>query len=129
VNISWTLSIATLILASTAMLPALAGGAAETAAPAARYREVPPAIDCHRAPARGIAPASGVAGACSRDSVPSVAARIERAPPRNAVSRDVKAAPAEEQPTLAPGDRLECPMQAEMVASKRPRHLLFLHLT
>jgi hypothetical protein len=61
--------------------------------------------------------------------VPPVALRIERAPPRNSVSRDVKAAPAEEQATLAPGDRLECPTQAAVLASKRPRHLLFLHLT
>jgi hypothetical protein len=61
--------------------------------------------------------------------VPPVALHIERAPPRNSVSRDVKAAPAEEQTTPVTGDRLECPTQTADLAGKRPRHLLFLHLT
>jgi hypothetical protein len=132
VNISYGLAFATLLVAFGAG-PALAN---EPAAPAANaYRESPTPIDCRRAPGRALSllRESGM-NPCNRDGVPAVAPRS--ASPASAASTaartaqsGVTAAPPEAQSATPRVDRAECPTQTAGQPEKRPRHLLFLHLT
>jgi hypothetical protein len=107
--------------------------AAPAAAPAAgAYRDAAPSIDCRRAPGRALALLRETMNPCNRDGIPprapkaSAAARVaEGARPAQS---PVTAAPPEAQSAPARVDRSDCPQTAGE-PQKRPRHLLFLHLT
>ena len=131
VNIGYGLAFAALFVSLCAG-PALAN---EPAAPAAgAYRESPTPIDCRRAPGRALSllRESGM-NPCSRDGVPAVAPKSATsagiADTARAAQSSVTAAPPEAQSATPRVDRAECPTQTAGQPERRPRHLLFLHLT
>jgi len=125
-------------LTSLLALGASAAFANEATTPAANpnesYRDPQTAIDCRRAPGRALALLRDSMNPCNRDGVPQAAPRAATAPHTSNVARTapagVTAAPAETQ-TAAPrtDHRSDCPSQTASQPEKRPRHLLFLHLT
>jgi hypothetical protein len=91
-------------------------------------------MDCRRAPGRALSMLrdSGMSP-CNRDGVPAVAPRSATTPryadTARAAQSSVTAAPPEAQSAVPRVDRAECPTQTAGQPEKRPRHLLFLHLT
>jgi len=99
---------------------------------AAGYRDPQSAIDCRRAPGRALSLMRDSMNPCNRDGVPQSAPRAATAPRASNVVRtpgNVTAAPAETQSAAPRTDRSDCPSQTASQPEKRPRHLLFLHLT
>jgi septal ring-binding cell division protein DamX len=134
VNKSYGLALASLLLALIAT-PALADEAATTA-PAANssaYRDTAPQIDCRRAPGRALAILRAGANPCGRDGLAPAAPRSPASPAVAEAARpaqtSVTAAPPEALSATPRADRLECPTQVAGQPEKRPRHLLYLHLT
>jgi hypothetical protein len=132
---SYGFALATLLVALGAG-PAFANEVAAPAAPAASnsYRESATPIDCHRAPGRALSMLrDGGMSPCNRDGVPAVAPRSAATPRTAETARpaqsSVTAAPPEAQSAVPRVDRAECPTQVAGQPEKRPRHLLFLHLT
>lgn len=112
--------------------PVLANESAATTPAATSYQAPAQSIDCRRAPGRALAMLRDSMNPCNRDGLPqhapkpTTAAHVaESAKPAQS---PVTASPAETPAQPARVDRSDCPMTASQ-PEKRPRHMLFLHLS